>query len=258
MNGTGAVRPVAPRRPQPREARTVVLPQPAPAPDRRGVAYGVAAFLCVAALGAAAGYAYLLRHGAFAADAVPIERASVVVATPVAAEPAQAKPLEPVAEPAQVQVVADTVTPATDAGAGASAPAAAAQPAPVPATAPPPAAASPQAETAKAAAPVQPVPAAPPVQPPAQRKRRLAQPSAEPTEDPVVTAKGELVLLIRPWAKVEVDGQEVGVTPLNEPLMLAAGEHRVRLINPDLGKDVTRTVRITASGREVLKELLDE
>src|SRR5207237_3759775 len=131
-----------------------------------------AAFLCVAALGAAAGYAYLLRHGAFAADAVPIERASVVVATPVAAEPAQAKPLE-VAEPAQVQVVADTVTPATDAGAGASPPVVAAQPAPVPATAAPPAAPSPQAETAKAAAPAQPVPAAPPVQPPAQRKRRL-------------------------------------------------------------------------------------
>jgi hypothetical protein len=50
----------------------------------------------------------------------------------------------------------------------------------------------------------------------------------------------------------------VGVTPLNEPLFLAAGEHSVRLINPDLGKDITRTVRITPSGREVLKELLDE
>ena len=75
---------------------------------------------------------------------------------------------------------------------------------------------------------------------------------------PVVTAKGELVLLIRPWAKVEVDGRDVGVTPLNEPLMLAAGDHVVRLVNPDLGKDITRTVRITASSREVLKEILDE
>jgi hypothetical protein len=73
-----------------------------------------------------------------------------------------------------------------------------------------------------------------------------------------VTAKGELVLRIRPWAKVEVDGLEIGVTPLSEPLMLAAGDHTVRLINPDLGKDVTRTVRITASAREVLKEILDE
>jgi hypothetical protein len=65
-------------------------------------------------------------------------------------------------------------------------------------------------------------------------------------------------LLIRPWAKVEVDGREVGVTPLNEPLMLGAGEHTVRLINPDLGKDITRTVHIAPSERAVLKELLDE
>jgi len=56
------------------------------------------------------------------------------------------------------------------------------------------------------------------------------------------------VLLIRPWAKVEVDGQDVG----------AEGEHIVRLVNTDLGKDITRTVQITASGREVLKEILDE
>ena len=75
---------------------------------------------------------------------------------------------------------------------------------------------------------------------------------------PTVIAKGELVLLIRPWAKVEVDGREVGVTPLNEPLMLAAGDHKVRLINPDLQKDIIRTVHITASEREVLKEILDE
>lgn len=79
-----------------------------------------------------------------------------------------------------------------------------------------------------------------------------------PDPTPVVAAKGELVLLIRPWAKVEVDGQDVGVTPLNAPLMLAAGQHTVRLVNPELGKDITRTVRIPASGREVLKELLDE
>jgi PEGA domain len=79
-----------------------------------------------------------------------------------------------------------------------------------------------------------------------------------PLPAPPVAMRGELVLLIRPWAKVEVDGQDVGVTPLNEPLMLAEGEHTVRLVNTDLGKDITRTVRITASGREVLKEILDE
>jgi serine/threonine-protein kinase len=80
-------------------------------------------------------------------------------------------------------------------------------------------------------------------------------PPAEPP--PVVVAKGELVLLIRPWAKVEVDGHEVGVTPL-DPIELSAGPHKVRLINPQLGKDLTRTVQISASEKQVLKELLDE
>jgi len=39
---------------------------------------------------------------------------------------------------------------------------------------------------------------------------------------------------------------------------LAAGDHKVRLINPDLQKDIVRTVHITASEKEVLKEILDE
>ena len=80
----------------------------------------------------------------------------------------------------------------------------------------------------------------------------------EQTDAPAAVAKGELKLLVRPWARVEVDGQEVGVTPLNEPLLLSAGEHRVRLVNPDLDKDITRTVRISPSETQTLKELLDE
>jgi eukaryotic-like serine/threonine-protein kinase len=255
MNGTGAVRAVAARRP-PREPRTVVLPQPPPKPDRRGVAYGIAAFLCVAALGGAAGYTFLLRRGAFTADVVPIERAAVVAATPVSATPAQPRPVEPVAEPAAAQVPAPTTSTlpsAMDAGAGPGAAVVTTQAAPAPA----PTAAVSQADSGKPADSVPPAPPESPVQP-MLRKRRAPQPPADPVEVPIVTAKGELVLLIRPWARVEVDGHEVGVTPLNEPLMLAAGEHTVRLVNPDLGKDITRTVRITASGREVLKELLDE
>jgi hypothetical protein len=85
--------------------------------------------------------------------------------------------------------------------------------------------------------------------------KQVEVPPAPPR--PTITAKGELVLLIRPWAKVEVDGREVGVTPL-DPIALNAGEHKVRLINPDLGKDVVRTVHINASEKEVLKEILDE
>ena len=240
MNGTGPVRPVPARRApgQPRESRTVVLPTP-PARDRRGVAYGVAAFLSVAAVGGAGGYVLLMRRGEPPPDPVPIERVAVVETAPTPAAPEKKeeppkvqekpKPAEPEPPPAAI---------AADPG-----PAQAAPPAPAPPAAEPQAAVPPPQAAAATA------PKARPRKPPQQ---------AVPAEVPVVTAKGELILLIRPWAKVEVDGRDVGVTPLNEPLLLAAGEHTVRLINPDLGKDITRTVRITASGREVLKELLDE
>jgi serine/threonine-protein kinase len=240
MNGTGAVRPVPARRApgQTREPRTVVLPPP-PARDRRGVAYGLAAFLSVAAVGGAGGYVLLMRRGEPAPDPVPIETVAVVDIAPAPATPEKKE------EPPQVQEKPRPAEPepppaavAADPGPGQAAPPAPAPPAPEPPAAVPP----PQAAAATA---------------PKVRPRKPPQ-QAVPAEAPVVTAKGELVLLIRPWAKVEVDGRDVGVTPLNEPLLLAAGEHTVRLINPDLGKDITRTVRITASGREVLKELLDE
>ena len=81
---------------------------------------------------------------------------------------------------------------------------------------------------------------------------------APPAPAPVVAAKGELVLFVRPWAKIEIDSHEIGVTPLPDAIKLPAGDHQVRFINPDLGKDITRTVHITAGGREELKEILDE
>ena len=243
MNGTGAVRPVPGRRVpgQPREPRTVVLPAP-PARDRRGLAYGVAAFLSVAAIGGGAGYALLMRRGEPPPDPVPVERVAVVetVALPIAEKKQEPTPVQEDPKPAETQPPP---------------PVAAAEPVPAqtpPPTPPPTAPAPPAPEPQATALPPQAAATAPKARP-----RRAAQP-AVPADSPVVTAKGELVLLIRPWAKVEVDGTEIGVTPLNGPLMLAAGEHTVRLVNPDLGKDVTRTVRITAAGREVLKELLDE
>jgi len=249
MNGTGPVRPVGGRPGGARrEPRTVVLPPP-PAPDRRGFAWGIAAFLAVAAIGGAGGYGLLLRRVEPPADPIPIERAAPVEQPApkaplpekkeeIAQAPEKPKPVESEPPPAPAAQPPAKVTEA---------------PSPPPAPNVPSAVKAPEVPEAVQAPPV----AAPPQPPPAKaRPRKPAQQALG--EAPVVTAKGELVLLIRPWAKVEVDGHEVGVTPLNEPLMLAAGEHTVRLVNPDLGKDVTRTVRITASEREVLKELLDE
>jgi serine/threonine-protein kinase len=237
MNGTGSVPPLPARRgPGPRrEPPTVVIPSP-PARDRRGVAVGLVAFLSVAAIGGAAGYAWMLRRGELRPDPVPVERAAVVeqpAPKPVAQEPEKPKAAE--MEP----------------------PAAVSPPAPVVYSdelIPPPTTDAPPAIAA----------ARPPAQPSARRKASAEaedeEESDEEEPEPAapLTAKGELVLLIRPWARVEVDGQDVGVTPLSAPLLLAAGQHSVRLVNPELGKDVTRTVRIAASERSVLKELLDE
>jgi tRNA A-37 threonylcarbamoyl transferase component Bud32 len=264
MNGTGAAAPVVLRRAPARRvlAPTVAMPAP-PARDRRGLAYGMAAFLCVAAVGGGAGYLYLQRGGDWRQEPVAIERAPAVeqpAAKPAApekkdepaapAEPPKAAAAQPESAPApSAPPPGDAAAPPVTAAAVVPAPAAA------PVAAPPQPSPTPAAEVAAApsVAPAQPAPAPAP-------KPRPRRPVAVqvPESTPVVIAKGELVLLIRPWAKVEVDGRDVGVTPLNEPLMLAAGDHVVRLVNPDLGKDITRTVRITASGRQVLKEILDE
>ena len=54
--------------------------------------------------------------------------------------------------------------------------------------------------------------------------------------------KGKLVVRVRPWAEVTVDGKSVGSTPVN--LDLPVGRHRVVLSNPELGKRVTKKITI--------------
>jgi serine/threonine-protein kinase len=230
MNGTGAAPALVKGRgaAHDRDSRTVAMAAPPrPPASNRGLLYGVIAFLVIAVGGGAGGYWFFFQQSELAAAPVTVERATVVEQEPPP-KPAEsaAKPAEPAAKPAE--------------------PASAAA-----------------AEPAKAADPVKPRPrrvaAAEPA--PVVVVRDVPQPPPAPAPEaprPTVTAKGELVLLIRPWAKVEVDGREVGITPLNEPLMLVAGDHQVRLINTDLQKDITRTVHITAAEREVLKEILDE
>ena len=287
MNLSGPAAAVAGRRAPPREPRTTVLPPPAP--NRHGFAYGAIAFLCVAAIGGSGGY-LVLQHAPRPAEpaveraASQVEIAATTMPPPAtdagASAPAVMAQGAPVAAPVAVPppaalpaaTAAVSAAPATPPAATAAVPAA---PPPAPVAVPPsPPAAPPPAPVAVPSAPAVP-PAAPTsapesqqvvvakpspsVPPPAPQSAVHAKPKRSvPPPAPPLAVRGELVLLIRPWAKVEVDGQDVGVTPLNEPLMLAEGEHIVRLVNTDLGKDITRTVHITASGREVLKEILDE
>jgi serine/threonine-protein kinase len=231
MNGTGAAPALVKGRgrAQERDSRTAMMAEPVRRPQsNRGLLYGVVAFLVIAVGGGAGGYWFFFQQAEPSPAPVSVERAAVVEQEP---PPKPAAPVAKPAEPAQ-------------------------QPANVPAGAI-------AAEPTKPSEPVKPRHPRVAVLEPAPvvvvRDAPKPPPAAAPEQPrPTVTAKGELVLLIRPWAKVEVDGREVGITPLNEPLMLAAGDHKVRLINPELQKDITRTVHISASEKEVLKEILDE
>ncbi|GAB4372700.1 MAG: hypothetical protein Kow0042_16160 [Calditrichia bacterium] len=46
-------------------------------------------------------------------------------------------------------------------------------------------------------------------------------------------AKGTLSLRVVPWGVVYIDNREIGLTPLVEPLTLTAGEHVLRIENPN-------------------------
>jgi serine/threonine-protein kinase len=215
------------------DGHTVVAAAP-PESHRSGVAYGVGAFLAIAMLGGTGGYFMFFRNND-TPEPVAVERATVVDIKP----PEHKAP--PVVEP------------------------------PKPVEAPPPAAEpvkQPEPEPVKVAvekvekkrppriAKAEPEPTPPPQQQPTPVV--ILKEAPPPPPPPAVTAKGELQLFIRPWAKVEVDGREVGVTPLTDPLMLTAGDHKLRLVNPELGKDIVRTVHITANDKSVVKEILDE
>ncbi|MCZ6783003.1 MAG: hypothetical protein O7G30_06800 [Proteobacteria bacterium] len=54
----------------------------------------------------------------------------------------------------------------------------------------------------------------------------------------------------RPWARIEVDGRAVGITPLGE-LPLTLGRHRIRAHLPD-GRRVDRIVQVGVDGLHLI------
>ncbi len=67
---------------------------------------------------------------------------------------------------------------------------------------------------------------------------------------------GTLMLNASPWARIRIDGRDIGVTtPTVEPLRLPAGRHRVELYNPELELDAAFEVEIRAG--ETLKRFVD-
>jgi serine/threonine protein kinase len=105
---------------------------------------------------------------------------------------------------------------------------AAVEPTPEAATPPPAAPHSPQPAAGPAAA-------APPVASPA--------PSAAPTPP-----TGRVMLAIKPWGEVMIDGRARGLTPPLKFLQRPEGAHRIEVRNP-VGPPLVREVRVTAAGR---------
>jgi serine/threonine-protein kinase len=277
MNGTGTALPPSlvagggGRRPSAERTRAVAPPA-APKRSASSIAYGVVAFLAIAFAGGAGGWFFFFQKED-GPDPVAVEQSSLAAkpVPPPPVEPAAVKPAEAPATPPKPVEAAKAPEPVKPEPIK---PEAAKPPGPPPARvaaaeAPPPAKAVPEQRpkaggkrarkaTAEAEKP-QPPPAEPPqAQPETQQPTPVVIVKEAPKPPPAVIAKGELKVLVRPWARIEVDGREIGVTPLADPLFLTAGDHQVRLINPDLGKDVVRTVHITANDTQTVKEILDE
>ncbi|MCP4504479.1 MAG: PEGA domain-containing protein [Deltaproteobacteria bacterium] len=54
-------------------------------------------------------------------------------------------------------------------------------------------------------------------------------------------APGTITINTKPWAKIFVDGQPLGSTPIFK-VKIKAGRHKVRLLNEAKGIDVTKSI----------------
>lgn len=53
------------------------------------------------------------------------------------------------------------------------------------------------------------------------------------TQNPPVVKYGQLLVNVHPHAEVFIDGEKVGVTPFNKPLVYQEGEHTIKLVHSD-------------------------
>jgi serine/threonine-protein kinase len=82
-------------------------------------------------------------------------------------------------------------------------------------------------------------------------ERELPEITAEPGPAAPAPAPGPISVSINatPWASIEIDGDEIGITPL-AGVFLAPGDHDFRVTMPD-GTILERTVRITPDNRHI-------
>jgi hypothetical protein len=55
--------------------------------------------------------------------------------------------------------------------------------------------------------------------------------------------KGQINVIVHPWGRVLVDGQQLGTTPMAQPLELEVGTHTIRIEN-DFFAPLEQTVEI--------------
>ena len=86
----------------------------------------------------------------------------------------------------------------------------------------------------------------------ATRSPDAGRPVRQPPRPPRPVAKGRVEFRIRPYATVYLDGKNLGQTPFGV-VEVTEGTHRVRLVNSDLKKDVTRTFEVKARQDNLFK-----
>lgn len=85
-----------------------------------------------------------------------------------------------------------------------------------------------------------------------ERQRPLNVEAGQNYQVEVQGRHGWLRLAVAPWARVTVDGKEMGLTPLPR-LTLLEGVHEVVLVNPDISRRYQGMVRILAGEEAALK-----
>lgn len=71
-------------------------------------------------------------------------------------------------------------------------------------------------------------------------------------EESFIALPGMMKIEVFPWAYVEIDGKDLGATPLKEPVSLPAGRHTIKLSHPDFPV-YTRRLRVRPGEQQSLK-----
>ena len=84
------------------------------------------------------------------------------------------------------------------------------------------------------------------------RTRELTIEATKAYEIEIRARHGWLRLAVAPWARVTVDGKDIGLTPLPK-LTLTEGVHELELVNPDIKRRYQATVRVQADKQTELR-----